>query len=77
MVVPSIGTITGAGTVSPAQALDFKMQVVLRDKLTVPFSVAGTSKDPSFKPDMKGMVKDQVKGAASGLINSFFGGKKQ
>jgi AsmA protein len=77
LIVPSIGTITGAGTVSAAQALDFKMQVVLRDKLTVPFTVAGTSKDPSFKPDMKGVMKDQLKGAASGLLDGLFGGKKK
>ena len=77
LVVPSIGNITGAGTVSASQALDFKMQVVLRDKLTVPFTVAGTSKDPSFKPDVKGMVKDQVKGAASSILKGFLSGKKQ
>jgi AsmA protein len=77
LIVPSIGTITGAGTVSAAQALDFKMQVVLRDKLTVPFTVTGTSKDPSFKPDMKGVMKGELKGATSGLLNGLFGGKKK
>jgi AsmA protein len=77
LVVPSIGDMTGAGTISPAQALDFKMQVVMRDKLTVPFTVTGTSQDPSFKPDVKGMATQQLKGAASGLLNGLFGGKKK
>ena len=76
LIVPSIGDITGAGTISPSQALDFKMKVVLRGSLAVPFSVQGTSQDPSFRPDVKGMATDQIKGAASGILNNLFGGKK-
>jgi AsmA protein len=34
LVVPSIGTITGSGTVSPSQALDFKMSAKLGSSLS-------------------------------------------
>jgi AsmA protein len=97
LVVPSIGTITGAGTVSPAHALDFKMRVALRSgmgaiagmgsKGGIPFTIQGTSSDPSFKPDVKGLVTDKIKdltgdgssaaGAAENLIHGLFGGKKK
>jgi AsmA protein len=76
LIVPSIGDISGAGTISPSQALDFKMKVVLRGSLAVPFSVQGTSQDPTFRPDVKGLATEQVKGAASGILNNLFGGKK-
>jgi len=75
LIVPSIGDITGAGSISPSQALDFKMKVAVRG-LTVPFSVQGTSQDPTFRPDVKGLATEQLKGTASGLLNNLFGGKK-
>jgi AsmA protein len=55
--IPSLGTITGAGTVSPSNALDFKMKAD-----AIPFLVQGTTSDPKIIPDVKGMV--------GGLVNS-------
>jgi AsmA protein len=71
LVVPAIGTVTGNGTVSPQDALNYKMQASLSgttvsslSKLaglsgkgtTVPFFVQGTASDPKFVPDVKGML---------------------
>jgi len=64
--VPSIGVLTGNGTVSPANELAFKMNASLGG-LGVPFSVEGTTSDPKFVPDVKGM--------ATGLLKGVLGGK--
>jgi AsmA protein len=87
-VVPAIGDMTGAGTVSPANDLDFKMSATLRasglmavvNNTPVPFTVQGTCTDPVFRPDVKGMVKEQAKvgleKAAGGLLKGLLGRKK-
>lgn len=59
--VPSIGVVTGAGTVSPANALDFKMKAEVSG-MGIPFSVGGTTADPKFEPDMKGIATGMLKG---------------
>ncbi len=67
IVAPVIGELTGAGTVSPANALDFKMRAKLHTgalldivnpsgNTSVPFSIQGTSSQPKFVPDVKGLV---------------------
>jgi AsmA protein len=62
--VPSIGVLTGAGTVSPANELAFKMNAALAG-MGIPFSVEGTTADPKFVPDVKGMAKGMLKGLGS------------
>lgn len=78
LVVPALGTVTGAGTISPSNALDFKMianlsggavtgltQIAgLGSKGTggIPVLIQGTTANPSFMPDMKGMAGNQLKG---------------
>ncbi|HKI00259.1 MAG TPA: AsmA family protein [Candidatus Sulfotelmatobacter sp.] len=64
--VPSIGVLTGAGTVSPANELAFKMKADLAG-MGIPFGVEGTTSDPKFVPDVKGM--------ATGLLKGVLGGK--
>jgi len=59
--VPSIGVLTGAGTVSPANELAFKMNAQVAG-LGVPFAVEGTTSDPKFVPDVKGMATGLLKG---------------
>jgi AsmA protein len=59
--VPSIGVLTGAGTVSPANQLAFKMNAALAG-MGIPFSVEGTTADPKFVPDVEGMAKGMLKG---------------
>jgi AsmA protein len=63
--VPAIGVLTGAGTVSPANQLAFKMIATLAG-LEVPFGVEGTTSDPKFVPDVKGMATSLLKGAVKG-----------
>lgn len=87
--VPAIGELNGAGTVSPANTLDFKMQATVHtsgamaalSKAAIPFVIEGTASQPVFKPDMKSFAKEQVKGAAGkaaeGLLKGLLGGKKQ
>ena len=62
LVVPSLATVTGAGTVSPSNALAFKMKAD-----AIPFLIEGTTSDPKFVPDVKGM--------AGSLVNDALGNK--
>src|SRR6266536_967641 len=65
LTVPAIGTVTGAGTVSPANQLAFKMNAALGGIGTVPFTIQGTTSDPKFLPDVKGMATGLLQGALS------------
>ena len=79
LVVPSIGTVTGDGTVSPQDALDYKMSAKLSGGLGggltavaggkggIPFFIQGTAADPKFVPDVKGMVTGRL-GQLGGAI---------
>jgi AsmA protein len=91
LVVPALGEVTGAGTVSPADQLDFKMSAmvhttglmsVVADK-PIPFSVTGTASEPVFKPDIGAVAKEEIKSigkdaekAAGGLLKGLFDKKK-
>jgi AsmA protein len=92
VVIPSLGTVTGAGTISPNNALDFKMlanlagagaavtKVVGLGSGGIPVSVGGTTSNPTFTPDMNGMVGNKLKGLTGGKGNplgGLFGKKKQ
>jgi AsmA protein len=70
---PSIGLLTGEGTVSPQHQLDFRMKAVVKtggmvaaalkqrgETTTVPFSIRGTSSDPSFTPDVKALANEKL-----------------
>ena len=80
--VPAIGVITGAGTVSSAGALDFKMLADLHGGMVggvtkvasvgsgtggVPFAIKGTTSNPSFVPDIGGVAGGVAKGAVQGV----------
>jgi AsmA protein len=80
LVVPSIGTVTGNGTISPQNALDYKMSASLSGGLGggltamaggkggVPFFIQGTASDPKFVPDVKGMLGSQLSNRLGGQI---------
>jgi AsmA protein len=85
--VPAIGVITGAGTVSPAGALNFKMLANLHGGMVgelaqvagmgsgkggIPFSIGGTTSKPEFVPDVKGMAT----GLAGNALQGVLGGSK-
>ena len=70
--VPSIGQVTGNGTVSNNQQLDFKMLLKLvngggtlgqftgissgAQKQGIPFTITGTSSNPTFRPSAAGLA---------------------
>ena len=89
---PTIGDLSGGGTISPANTLDFKMSANLHTSgllavignRPIPFTVAGSCSNPVFKPDMKAVVREEVKNlqgnfgkAAGGLLDGLLGGKKK
>ncbi len=69
LTVPSIGVLTGAGTVSPSNELAFKMKADVAG-LGVPFGVTGTTSDPKFTPDVKGLATGLLQNALSGKGNA-------
>ncbi|MCE5308165.1 MAG: AsmA family protein [Acidobacteriales bacterium] len=68
-------------------------RLALLSKTAVPFFIQGTATDPVFKPDVQGLAKTQTKAliqseaqkrlgdkagaAATGILDSLFGGKKK
>ncbi|MBZ5678848.1 MAG: AsmA family protein [Acidobacteriia bacterium] len=85
LTIPAFGVLTGAGTVSPSNALDFKMTASLSGGAvtgvtqmvglgskggSIPFFIQGTTSDPKFVPDVKGMAGGLLKNALSGQGNT-------
>jgi AsmA protein len=73
--IPALGTMKGNGTVSPQNALDYKMTAEFSGAVvggltkmagvggngaTIPFTVTGTASDPRILPDVKGMLSNQL-----------------
>lgn len=74
--IPALGTMKGNGTVSPQNALDYKMTAEFNGAVvsgltkmagvgggngaTIPFTVTGTASDPKILPDVKGMLSNQL-----------------
>jgi AsmA protein len=90
LTIPALGTVTGSGTISPAGALDYKMSASLSGGAvagltqlagiggkggSIPFFIQGTTSDPKFMPDVKGMVGSQLKGGLGGALGGLMGGK--
>jgi AsmA protein len=61
LTVPAIGVLTGAGTVSPSNELAFKMKADVGG-MGVPFGIAGTTSNPKFTPDVKGIATGLLQG---------------
>jgi len=76
LIAPAIGDLSGVGTISPANALDFKMTVIVHTggggalsvigNTPIPFTVTGTSSNPVFRPDLRAVAKEQVKSIVKG-----------
>jgi AsmA protein len=84
VIAPAIGELTGAGTISPANALDFKMRAQLHTgalldmvnpsgNTSVPFFIQGTSSQPKFLPDVKGLVSGIAQQKLAPLTNTDIG----
>ena len=81
LTIPAFGVLTGAGTVSPSNALNFKMLANLSGGAVtgvtqmaglgskggaIPFFIQGTTSDPKFVPDVKGMAGGMLQQALQG-----------
>jgi AsmA protein len=92
LVVPAIGDLSGGGTISSTNALDFRMSAIVHTSgllaiignKPIPFSVEGSCSDPIFKPDVMAVAKEEVKSigndigkAASDLFKGLTGGRKK
>ena len=90
LTIPALGTVTGNGNISPGGALDYKMSASLSGGVvtgltqmaglggkggSIPFFIQGTTSDPKFVPDVKGMVGSQLKGGLGGALGGLTGGK--
>ena len=96
--IPSLGVVTGSGTISPQNALNYHMEAKVSGGMVggltqlaglggksgagIPFFIQGTTSDPKFSPDVKGMLNSEFKGQnpASGImqgISGLLGKKKQ
>lgn len=64
LTVPAIGVLSGDGTVSPSNQLAFKMKAQVAG-MGIPFGVTGTTTDPKFTPDVKGIASGLLQGALS------------
>jgi AsmA protein len=83
VVVPSIGAMTGSGTISADHKLDFKMIAHLGSQNSsaqplakapagggIPFKVEGTTSNPQIVPDVGGIVGSYANGLKNGAIPS-------
>jgi AsmA protein len=85
VVVPSIGAMTGSGTISADHKLDFKMIAHLGRQSSsstqpnlgraaggggIPFKVQGTTSNPEIVPDVAGLAGSYANGLKNGAIPS-------
>jgi AsmA protein len=93
LVATGIGEITGSGTISPSNALNFRMIATVHSaglaavvsNRPIPFLVQGTASDPAFRPDVKGLATETIESVvggnagktAGGILKGLLGGKKQ
>jgi AsmA protein len=98
--IPSLGVVTGSGTISPQNALNYKMVAKVggvAGGLTqlaglggskggggIPFFIQGTTSNPQFVPDVKGMLGNQLgvngQNPAGNIVqglSGLLGGKKK
>jgi AsmA protein len=88
LTVPSLGVVTGNGTISPTNALNYKMNAALSGTTvagltqmagiggkggSLPFTIEGTTSDPKVMPDVKGMVNGQLKSGLAGQLGNAAG----
>ena len=84
VTIPSLGVVTGAGTISPNGALNFNMMADLQtnrsearsertgrggDRGGVSFRIQGTTSNPTFDADMGSLAGNAAKGAVGGAVS--------
>lgn len=95
--IPSLGVVTGNGTISPQNALNYQMSAKMSGGAAggltqlagmgsksggIPFFIQGTTADPKFVPDVKGMLgmgSGKGQNNPAGMVNGITGlfGKKK
>ncbi|MGD0363650.1 MAG: AsmA family protein [Bryobacteraceae bacterium] len=85
-VAPALGDLSGGGSVSPSQALDFKMRATLhtggsalamigaKSGTGVPFIIEGTACSPIFRPDVRVFAADRVQSLEKNPLGKAAGG---
>ena len=89
LTIPALGVVTGAGTVSPAGALNFNMKADLHGGMAggltqragigganqpIPFTITGTTSDPKFTPNVSSIAAGAATSAIQGAISGKSGG---
>ena len=84
VTIPSLGTVTGAGTISPAGALNFNMNADLQGGMAggltqraglggggngIAFTIEGTTANPKFVPNVGNIAASAAKGALQKTVN--------
>ncbi len=80
--VEGIGTLVGSGTISPSNALDFRLTATPAQgskvaslvpikgmSAAIPFMIRGTASDPQFVPDAAGIARGALQGILQGNQN--------
>jgi AsmA protein len=76
LVLPSVGDLTGGGTISSSHALDFKMRAMIHPGIlvsvltptSIPFLIEGTSSNPQFRPEVGQLAAAEInRGVKDGL----------
>jgi AsmA protein len=87
VTVPALGALTGAGSVSPEGALNFRLAANLSGGAAggltqaaglgrgnsgggIPFAIVGTTANPKFVPDVKGMAGNAAQDAIGGALGT-------
>jgi AsmA protein len=88
LTIPSLGVVTGNGTISPNNALNYKMNAALSGTAvaglsqlaggsgkggSLPFTIEGTTSDPKVMPDVKGLLNSQLKSGLAGQLGNATG----
>jgi AsmA protein len=76
LAVPAIGVLTGGGIVNPNNQLAFKMNAQVGG-MGIPFGITGTTSDPKFTPDVKGLATGFLQGALKDQLNNQNGNQQQ
>lgn len=89
--IPALGVVTGSGTISPQNALNYHMEAKLSGGVGgglsqlagmgsknggIPFFIQGTTSDPKFVPDVKGMLGNPLGAAGqnpAGIVSGLGG----
>jgi len=81
LIIPALGTVTDAGTISPSGALNYRLNLGLTGGAvtgltqlaglggkggTIPVTVQGTTSDPHFMPDMSAVAGNALRRALPG-----------